>query len=81
MENSDWLILLIQDYVNNYTQLNNTQTVWKDPLFAFADAWDPGFIELKLQVGPAHLMPHDLLPGAKSVICYFLPFASTIGPQ
>jgi len=79
VENSDWLILLIQAYVKNYTQLNNTQTGWKDPLLAVADACDPGFMELKSQVGPAHLLPHDLLPDAKSVICYFLPFASTIG--
>ncbi len=79
VENNDWLILLIKDYVNNYQQLNNTRTVWKDPLVAVADACDPEFVELKKQVGPNHLMVQDLLPGARSVICYFLPFVSNIG--
>ena len=79
MKDSDWLKLLTQDYVKNYPSRNNTQSVWKDPLVAVADACDSGFMELKSQVGPTHLIPHDLLPDAKSVICYFLPFASTIG--
>ncbi len=79
MVNNDWLILQIKDYVKNYPLLNNTQTVWKEPLVAVADAGDPMFGELKTQVGPQHLLPQDLLPGAKSVICYFLPFANQIG--
>ncbi len=79
MKSNDWLTLLTTDYVKNYPQLNNTQTVWKDPLFAVADACDPLFMELKTQVGPTHLLPQDLLAGAKSVICYFLPLASKIG--
>ena len=79
MENNDWLLLLIKEYAKNYPQSNNTQTVWKEPLVAVTGACDPMFMELKAQVGPAHLLPQDLLPEAKSVICYFLPFASTIG--
>lgn len=79
MKNNDWLALLTKDYVNNYPRRNNTQTVWKDPLVAIADACDPMFMELRTQVGPTHLLPQDLLPGAKSVICYFLPFANKIG--
>lgn len=79
MDKNDWLTMLIKGYVNNYPQLNNTKTAWEEPLVAFADAGDPMFMELRDQVGPAHLLPQDLLPGAKSVICYFLPFDRQIG--
>lgn len=79
MDKNDWLINIIKDYVNNYPQFNNTQTVWKTPLIAVAAANDPMLWELKTQVGPNHLLAQDLLPEAKSIICYFLPFASTVG--
>lgn len=45
---------------------------------AVAAADDPRFMDLTKQVGPGHLLPQDLLPGARSVICYFLPFAENI---
>ncbi|PKM77908.1 MAG: (Fe-S)-binding protein [Firmicutes bacterium HGW-Firmicutes-15] len=78
MNNNDWLIHLIREYVENYPQLKKTHTCWKDPLVGVVNANDPRFAELKEQVGPFHLIPQDLLPAAKTVICYFLPFISVI---
>ncbi len=65
---------LIQDYVKSYPREKGTQTLWEKPLVAFARADDSGFMDLKEQVAASHLLPSDLLPTARSVICYFLPF-------
>lgn len=53
----------------------DTVTEYRRPLVGFASTGDPGFGELKRRVEPAHLLPEDLLPGAKSVVAFFLPFA------
>lgn len=53
----------------------NTATGYREPLVGFAAADDPRFLELPRLVGPTHLLPHDLLPGAQSVVAFFLPFA------
>ncbi|MCX7822389.1 MAG: epoxyqueuosine reductase [Syntrophobacterales bacterium] len=53
--------------------------MWRDPLMACARADDPLFLRLKEVVTPDHLMPDDLLKGAKSVIVYFIPFRREIG--
>jgi len=47
---------------------------WLTPLVGFADAGDPLFEQLKTAVRPSHSLPGDLLPGARTVIAYFLPF-------
>jgi epoxyqueuosine reductase QueG len=50
---------------------------YKTPVFAIGAADDPGFAEIRREgvVGPAHAMPGDWVPGARSVISFFLPFA------
>jgi epoxyqueuosine reductase QueG len=46
---------------------------------AFADAGDPLFGELKKAVRSHPMgLPGDLLPGARTVIAYFLPFDPAI---
>lgn len=54
--------------------------IYDSPLFAVASAADPMFAELKKEgiTHPKHLLPEDFLPGAKSVICYFLPFSEQV---
>lgn len=49
---------------------------YQRPIFSIARADNPGFAEIKRPelVGEHHLMPEDWLPGAKSVISFFLPF-------
>lgn len=53
-------------------------SAWRRPLVGFADANDPLFGELKKAVRPSHRLPGDLLPGARTVIAYFLPFDRSI---
>ncbi len=53
-------------------------TAWKTPIVGFADAGDPLFSRLKRVVRDSHSLPGDLLPGARTVIAYFLPFDKAI---
>ncbi len=78
MENKKQVEQWIEDFVRNYPQTHDVETRWKTPLVAVADAADPLYLQLKTLVGPNHAMPEDILPGAKSVIVYFIPFAENI---
>jgi len=53
----------------------NTVTQYRQPLVGFASAEDPRFHDLRRLVDPQHMLPCDLLPGARSVVSFFLPFA------
>jgi len=50
------------------------------PLFAVASAGDPLWAELKRPevIGPLHRSPEEWLPGARSVISYFLPYSQQV---
>jgi epoxyqueuosine reductase len=55
-----------------------TSTRYREPLVGFAPADDPRFAELRQAVHPTHMLPADLLPGARGVVSFFLPFASAV---
>lgn len=54
--------------------------IFSPPLLGVAGADDPGFLDLKRDgvVGPHLLLPEEWLPGARSVISFFLPFTDTV---
>ncbi|MDL2224750.1 4Fe-4S binding protein [Eubacteriales bacterium OttesenSCG-928-M02] len=54
--------------------------MYEPAIFAVADANDPLFDGLKAEevVHPEHLSPGEWLPGAKSVISFFLPFTQRV---
>ncbi|OPZ74991.1 MAG: Epoxyqueuosine reductase [Firmicutes bacterium ADurb.Bin456] len=54
------------------------KTSYRRSQVTYARAGDPLFAELKKAVGPEHLLPRDLLPGAKSVVTFFLPFTKEL---
>lgn len=56
----------------------NTLTEYREPLVGFAATDDLCFAELRRVAEPTHLLPGDLLPGARSVVSFFLPFASWV---
>lgn len=72
------VITLITDFVQNYRFEKHTETSWREPVVGFADAADPMFLELKQIIGPNHALPSEILPGAQSVIAYFIPFSEDI---
>jgi epoxyqueuosine reductase QueG len=53
-------------------------TGYRAPLVSFAGADAPEFAALTEHIGQHHLMPSDLLPGARSVVSFFLPFADRV---
>ena len=69
---------MIATEVEVFSISQNARTSWKTPLIAVADADDELFPQLKKVVRPTHALPEDLLPGARSVIAYFLPFDERI---
>jgi epoxyqueuosine reductase len=52
-------------------------TDYREPLVGFAAAGDPRFDELR-RILPTHLSPEQMLPGARTVIAFFLPFSAWV---
>lgn len=72
METTDlnsFILQLIEEVASD-----KNQTQYRRPLVAFAAADNPLFEQLKELVEISHMLPGDLLPGARSVVAYFLPF-------
>ena len=68
----------IQAAMVTYGKANASMTQWRDPLVGFASASDPAFKSLKQAVSPSHFMPSDLLPSARTVIAFFIPFHRSV---
>lgn len=68
----------IQNYITNYQQQDQIESSWKKPVIKYAAAEDPIFNELKEVVSEEHLLPEDIMPEAKTVIAYFIPFSEEI---
>lgn len=65
---------LIRDFILSYPKRHKVKTIWRGPIIGFASAKDPLFIQLKKIIRTTHATPPELLPGAKSVVVYFIPF-------
>ena len=70
----------IQNNPQNFVEELDMIQIWDQPLMGVASASDPLWKKLKEPsvIGPDHLTPEEWLPGAKSVISYFLPFTEHI---
>jgi epoxyqueuosine reductase QueG len=66
---SQWLI----NYVATYPERHNQIPIWREPIMACAPA-DDRFDRLKEITVPDHALPRDLLPGARTVVVWFIPF-------
>lgn len=64
----------IRKLLEEKTCKNDKKTCYRKPLVSFVAADNPGFYELKKIVTPNHLLPQDILPEAKTVIAFFIPF-------
>lgn len=72
------LEIIIKQFVQEYSQRKDVNSKWKEPLIAYADPMDERFHELREIVSPSHGLPKDLLPEAKTVVAYFIPFEDYI---
>jgi epoxyqueuosine reductase QueG len=73
------IVGLIARVVAEWTDDGEVASRWRDPLVGVAAANDPLFARLNEAVRPSHARPTDLLPGARSVVAFFLPFEPRIG--
>lgn len=53
--------------------------IWRRPLVGFGDANHKEMADLRQLVHPQHVLPREIVPGAKTVIAYFFPFAKEVG--
>jgi epoxyqueuosine reductase len=68
----------VAEFVRRVVAEAGTPTPYREPLVGFAGAADPRFLELRAIAEPTHLLPEDLLPGARSVISFFVPFGAEV---
>jgi epoxyqueuosine reductase QueG len=52
--------------------------MWREPLFAYVAADESALQELKSSVSKSHLLPTDILPDAKSIVAFFIPFSAEV---
>jgi epoxyqueuosine reductase QueG len=69
---------LITETVCSVVADADTVTPYRTPLVGFASARDPRFGDLNLHIGPCQMLPTDLLPEARTVISYFVPFGEQV---
>ena len=73
----------ITEFIVRYIQKADEEGIipfiWKEPVVRFGDATLKDLEGLKELVHPDHDMPERVLPGAKTIIAYFLPFREEIG--
>ena len=65
---------LIEQAINVKVSSVQGPVRYRTPLIGYADADDPVFNNLKQVAHQGHLLPRDLLPQARTVIAFFLPF-------
>jgi epoxyqueuosine reductase QueG len=68
----------INGAISIFEDENGIRNFWEPPLLAAMSANHPLIPGLKQAVSPDHLLPDELLPGAKSVVVYFIPLADRI---
>jgi epoxyqueuosine reductase QueG len=68
---------IISDSLNEL----NRPDLFRQPIVAFSSASDERYWQLKDIIGDWHLSPTELLPEAKSVISYFVPFTREVAME
>ena len=69
----DDLRVLVEEYVAAYPEKTGERNIWRKPLLATARV-DDRFDILGRIAAEDHALPQDLLPTARSVVVFFLPF-------
>ncbi|OPL12717.1 MAG: hypothetical protein AVO34_06625 [Firmicutes bacterium ML8_F2] len=74
----EWITILCKEDFQN--RLPDGTIIFTEPLVGLVAADDPELINFKNNniIGPAFRLPSEWLPGAKTVVSYFLPFSNQI---
>ena len=65
-----------EDYIRNYQESRTSKDLLRTPLLWFADADSKRFVEIT-KIVDGHVLPHNILQSAKTVISIFLPISAT----
>lgn len=68
----------IKDFISDQVAHADNGIDYRKPIVGYARADDPRFEELRNILHPGHLFPKDLLPGAKTVVSFFVPFTKQL---
>lgn len=68
----------LANLVREYVSQSEDKEFYREPLVGFSSAKDQLFKNIKSNVGLEHLYPQDILPEAKTVISFFIPFSESI---
>jgi epoxyqueuosine reductase QueG len=72
------IIKTIKKVVIDYATDNYLEILWKEPIIKIISANDEKLKLLKKAVSVDHLTANDILPNAKSIISFFIPFQDNI---
>lgn len=64
----------IRDFVAEYQKRPSVHTKWGEAVAGFADAYSPYIQSLRKIVSPSHGLPQEIMPEAKIIIAYYVPF-------
>ena len=76
--NENELKSLIDEHISGMVRDARTITKYRPILVGFADALDPDFLKLKKFINSFHRLPTDILPRARTVISFFIPFTEEV---
>lgn len=69
----------ITGIVKNTVENSGHPDWYREPLIGYVAADNPTFSELESIIGNKMVLPAEILPEAKTVIVYFLPYSETLG--
>ena len=69
---------LIKKHIEGMVRGARTLTKYRRASIGFADAFDSDFLRLRTFANPSHRLPTDILRGARTVVSFFIPFATEI---
>jgi epoxyqueuosine reductase QueG len=61
--------------IENSVLKYESKEYFRNPIVGFSSADNPLYEELKDIIGPDHLHPKDILPTARTVVSFFIPFS------
>ncbi|HOJ14419.1 MAG TPA: hypothetical protein PLT69_08015 [Deltaproteobacteria bacterium] len=70
--------VILEEIVHAMAARPHAAWLWREPLAASASVDDPLVGSLKEWVHPGHLMPWELLPGARGIVAFFIPFSEQV---
>jgi len=69
---------VIRSAITEFETVNQLGNYWKEPIIEIISVKNPKLDLLKKIISIDHLLPYDILPDAKSIISFFIPFQDII---